>query len=739
MRKGLLLLLFSIIIICINSIGQNFPTGNASKKKDSLLTVLKTQLDDTNKVNTLNALCDKFSSLEKREKRKYAIEALLLSQKLNYKKGEGIAYANKGWLFFSADTVNYPEAFKHYFKALKIFEESGNPKKIADIYQDISTLYYNQGNFEEGLRYSLKTLDTYEAMLRNTTPAHNTKEFVELKYLLGSKYIGVGDVYSSKFNQHDKGLDYAFKYLNTMHELAKGNTLLTKADSVKNGIRTASAMMGIGEIYARKGSKENALKYTLKGFDMMKANKPIDANIYFRLGHLYELIEDYTKALEYYYICLTMDSKNKATEVEYALRSADIGRVLIKQKEYKRAEKHLLEALPIFERWKGLKDRSLKIYADLVKVDSALENYKSAFEHQQLYMKYKDEISKEENAKKTIETQMQYEFDKKETLANAEQAKKDMAANDEKRKQRIILYSVTIGLLLVIFFAIVLYRSLNVTRKQKQIIEQKNKETEQQKLIIEDKNQNITDSINYAQLIQKAKLPELNEVKLAFPNSFILYRPKDIVSGDFYYFHKGQNLVFIAAADCTGHGVPGAFMSMICSEKLDDAIAQSNEPSEILEHVNNGIRKSLRQDGSREASRDGMDIAFCKFDAKNRLLKYSGAGRPLWIIRSGQTTIEEIKPTKKSIGGFTSLDQHFQSHEVQLFPNDVFYIFSDGYTDAFNGETDLRLGTKKLKELFLSIQNLSMEQQHTHLADFLDKWQGNSEQIDDILVIGIKV
>ena len=268
--------------------------------------------------------------------------------------------------------------------------------------------------------------------------------------------------------------------------------------------------------------------------------------------------------------------------------------------------------------------------------------------------------------------------------------------------------------------------------KQKQIIEQKNKE-------VEEKNKDITDSITYAKRIQSAKLPDKNEIQKALPDSFILFKPKDIVSGDFYYFHRTDKAIFIASADCTGHGVPGAFMSLIGSEKLDDALTHSDDTSEILAHLNKGIKTSLKQSDSDESTRDGMDIALCSLDTGNCIVSYAGANRPLWIIRNGSSTVEEIKATKKAIGGFTEDNQHFDSHTLQLQPGDSFYIFSDGYADTFSGTNNKKLTTKKFKELLLSIQHKSMAEQETHLDNFVENWKAGTEQVDDILVIGVRM
>lgn len=261
-----------------------------------------------------------------------------------------------------------------------------------------------------------------------------------------------------------------------------------------------------------------------------------------------------------------------------------------------------------------------------------------------------------------------------------------------------------------------------------------------QKGLIEKKNEEITDSINYAQRIQQAILPNLEDISAAFPASFVLYKPKDIVSGDFYFYTKKEENHFIAAVDCTGHGVPGAFMSMIGAEKLDESVEQSKNPSSILKSLNAGIKTSLKQsEENDESTRDGMDLALCAVNTTTKTINYAGANRPFWLIRKDSQELEEIKATKKAIGGFTEYAQEFESHTIQLNDGDTFYLCTDGFADTFNGETGKKMNTKRFKELLLGIQHLSMKDQEKHLLNFILQWQGAAEQIDDILVIGIRL
>ncbi len=255
---------------------------------------------------------------------------------------------------------------------------------------------------------------------------------------------------------------------------------------------------------------------------------------------------------------------------------------------------------------------------------------------------------------------------------------------------------------------------------------------------LERKNKDILDSLNYAKNIQKAFLPKKTDLFNLFPNSLIIYKPKDIVSGDFYWYKDYSDRVILAAADCTGHGVPGALMSIICIEKLNNVILKSRHPSEILEKLNRSIKIALKQSDINVRNNDGMDIAVCSIDKKNRTVLFAGANRPLWIIRKGHTSIEEIKATKKAIGGHTEDSQHFASHKIKLQAGDIFYIFSDGYADTFNGKNK-KMTTKKFKEVLWCMRNKDMSEQKKHLENFIERWKGEMEQVDDILVIGIEL
>ncbi len=305
-------------------------------------------------------------------------------------------------------------------------------------------------------------------------------------------------------------------------------------------------------------------------------------------------------------------------------------------------------------------------------------------------------------------------------------------------------------------FSFVKYRE-RALKEEKKILEQKvaertaevvkqKEELEEQKHVIEEKNKDITDSINYAQKIQKAILPDGEKIKKAFPESFIFFQPRDIVSGDFYWFNEieknGSHLYMMAAADCTGHGVPGAFMSMINTSLLNEALNEGNvHPNEILNHARKGIIRSLKQKGEVGEQKDGMDVALVslKLNGENSELQYSGANNSMYIIRKNENpTLEEIDPDPMPVA-ISDRTHDFKNNIIELHKGDSFYIFTDGYADQFGGPKGKKFKYLQFKNLLLSIQNKTMMEQHDILKKTMDEWKGTLEQIDDILVIGVRV
>jgi serine phosphatase RsbU (regulator of sigma subunit)/HAMP domain-containing protein len=282
---------------------------------------------------------------------------------------------------------------------------------------------------------------------------------------------------------------------------------------------------------------------------------------------------------------------------------------------------------------------------------------------------------------------------------------------------------------------------LKVQQRTEEVV-RKAAEIEQQKEKIEELYKDVTDSIRYAKRLQESILPSDSLIKTLLPNSFVLYRPKDIVSGDFYWFEQANNKVLFAAVDCTGHGVPGAFMSLVGHNGLKQAVNEHklHNPSKILLDLDQMATETLNQgDGDGESNvRDGMDLALCALDKDNMKLEYAGAYNPLYLIRNGE--LLQTKGDKHAIGGRTyRTAKVYTNHEIDLLPGDTIYIFSDGYADQFGGSRGKKFMYKQFRDLLLGICHKTLDEQKETLNNTIEEWKGTFDQVDDILVIGVRV
>jgi serine phosphatase RsbU (regulator of sigma subunit) len=370
---------------------------------------------------------------------------------------------------------------------------------------------------------------------------------------------------------------------------------------------------------------------------------------------------------------------------------------------------------------------------------------------------YKDSILNEENSKMISQLQEQYNADKREKeiqLLNSQKQKDDLKI----KQQATQIYAFIIGSLLLIILAFVVWRGYQTKKKANELLAAQNEEISNQKTQIEHKNRDILASINYAKRIQEAILPPNKLVKESIEKSFVLFKPKDIVSGDFYWMHVKNQMVLFSVVDCTGHGVPGAFMSIVGYNNLNSAVNEYNlhHPGDILNKLNELVEKTLHS-GEGKDVKDGMDIALCNLNTNNNLLEFSGANNPMYLVRPKANPFEyeqeknisisegdshilyEIKANRQPIGAYINRE-NFTNHCFQLLPGDSVYIFSDGFPDQFGGPNGKKFKYKPFKELLLSLQEHDMATQRTLLNMAIEDWKGSTyEQVDDICVIGVRV
>jgi len=295
-------------------------------------------------------------------------------------------------------------------------------------------------------------------------------------------------------------------------------------------------------------------------------------------------------------------------------------------------------------------------------------------------------------------------------------------------------YTICIIIIFISFWTFLTYRTRNII-KEKNILEEKVTERTSE---LAQKNKDITSSIQYAKRIQLAILPSLDQIYKQFKNIFIFYKPKDIVICDFYWFGIKNGKKIIAMVDCTGHGVPGAFMSMIGYNLLNQIILENGitQPDLILNALHNGVQAALKQGSNVSDSNDGMDIAICSIDIENKEINYAGAYRSLYLIKNND--LIKIEANKFSIGGSQlDVERKFTNHTLKINSGENIYMYSDGYSDQFGGEKGKKFMVKRMNELLLSFQGKSFQEQEQILEETLNEWKGNLQQVDDVLVIGI--
>jgi serine phosphatase RsbU (regulator of sigma subunit) len=438
--------------------------------------------------------------------------------------------------------------------------------------------------------------------------------------------------------------------------------------------------------------------------------------------------------------------KERGEKLNYAGNLFNIGYFHYSISDYSKAESYLKEALDENpENIELLIDISKNLghtYAKQKKYDKAAEMYRDC-------LHLKDSLYQIQTIDKISEMEVKYETGKKEEELKRLGAEKEVT--DLKAKQsRLWLIASSVGILSVVIVAFVLFRQNKSRQQANKLLQQQNDEIVHQK-------KEITDSINYAKRIQLAILPPDKMVKQLLPNAFVLYKPKDVVSGDFYWMEEKNGMILFAAVDCTGHGVPGAMMSVVGLNLLNQAVKEKGltTPSEILKHLDTGVTDTLRQSADKDSIKDGMDLSLCAYDPKTLELQYAGAFNNLWVVRKNisssytpQTKNEiffeehllEIKADKFPIGSnVDGVADNYTNYKLKLQKGDCVYLYSDGFADQFGGPKGKKFKYNALKKFLVSVHELPPAEQREKLLSAFESWRGNLEQVDDILVIGVCV
>ncbi|MDP1801541.1 MAG: SpoIIE family protein phosphatase, partial [Bacteroidota bacterium] len=473
------------------------------------------------------------------------------------------------------------------------------------------------------------------------------------------------------------------------------------------------------------------------------------------IGNIYEEQNNNAKALDFFTKSLKIRTEiNDEQGIAYSLYN--LGQLYLKENKIKLALDNALASLAISN--KIGYPTNIGAAANLLQDIYRKQNkYDKAYDMLKLSNRMKDSLNNSELQKVSVKKQFQYEFEKKENIAKAEQEKKDIMYNDQLQQNKIIITSVLIGLLIVITFSVFLYRRVKVIQKQNFIIETQKIEVdkqrelainrsivaEKQKEIIELHQKDILDSINYAKRIQYALLANERLLRASLPEHFVLFKPKDIVSGDFYWATQHNNNFYLAVCDSTGHGVPGAFMSLLNINFLNEAVIEKNivKPNEILDHV----RIRLIEHFSQEGGRDGMDAILMCINRSTNKMTYAAANNAPIVIREGKAL--EMPKDKMPVGKGEKINS-FTLFDLDMQTGDVLYLYTDGYADQFGGPDAKKFKNRQLNEFLTSISDLKMQEQINMLNLTYENWRTWSneagekcyhDQVDDICIIGIKI
>ncbi len=734
---------------------------NANQKSiDSLLSIWKNQnKHDTIRCEALSNLAyDEYLFSQPDSGYYYAVKLFEFADKNKIDNYKAMALNIQGIYFIITD--NTEKGLELLLKSADIKKHLNDISGLASSYNNIGVVYKNESNFEQALYYYNKALKIY---ISNN----------DIKGIAGS-LNNIGNIYNFKG-------DYARAITSYLKSLKY-------CEQINDESGIASNLNNIGLIYQKKHDYDKALDYFIQSLEIEKKldHKKGIAVSYNSIGSVYEAKDNYYKAFEYYEKSLEIEEEVK-NEFGMAESYNNIANLLRKQGNYGIAYvyynkalnllNHLDEKKTLAHTYKGLgyvylekKDynkaklygeKALSISKDIGTVSISMEalyllyksykntgKYKNALHMHEQYITFKDSLNKIEKQEEIIKQEYQYKYDKKTALDSIKNAAEKKIINAElKVKDAEIKYGNTVkiilsgGLFLVLIFStflinryILIKKQKSIITKQKQQVSEAYEKTNRQKKQIETAHKEITDSIKYAKRIQKAILPTPQKFKSFFSHSFVFYKPKDVVSGDFYWIEEKNNKIIFAVADCTGHGVPGAMVSVICNNGLNRAVREYEitTPGEILNKTREIVISEFEK--SNEEVKDGMDIAICTL--KDNVLEFSGANNHLILIRNNE--LITFKGDKQPIGKIENF-RPFNTQTVNIKKGDSIYLYTDGYIDQFGGEKNKKFMTKRLKTLLLSIQYMSMDEQLIAVKDNFYKWKGNNEQIDDICLVGIKI
>jgi len=634
---------------------------------------------------------------------------------------------------------NLSKALMLFTQSLRIADSLNDLDLKANNLTNMGAVHRMVGNYPQALNLYLQALSICKQQKSESG--------------ISANYNNIGVVYLYLGN-YDKALEY--------YRLSQ---VIFKEIGDKAGL--AISYINIGEVYQKSGNNTDAIAYYMKGLDLSQQIGDIDSQgvLYSELGNIYKSRNDCQFAKGFYLRSLSIFEK---LGDNYRLSQVlnNLGSCAIKLNQLGKAQSYLYRSLSLAKKvgsWELLSDVNLS----LSKYYQLLGDFRQALVYYQDHTAARDSSFNKDSNDQLLRAQFRFEFEMIQEKEQVNKDKQQLVAKEANRWQNIIKFSlvaivivlsVMLGLLfrgylhkkklskvLLLHEKEILDKNKELEFQQEEILSQRDQIEEKNVILqlhqkeIEDQNGRMISSLEYAQTIQEAILPDDDFFKKHFRSHFILFRPKDIVSGDFYWTYQTENLTYLALADCTGHGVPGGFMSMIGNTLLNQLVIeyQMTNPAKILEELNRMVRKALKQDEDSARSYAGMDIAFCVIDHVKKKLLFAGAKRPIYFFKGNE--FEKIAGDSRSIGGYQMEQKRiFSLQTIDLDEPIQLYLFTDGYTDQLN-ISERKYGVARYKEILAEIHRLPMARQLELLISSHEEFKGENEQIDDISIIGLSL
>lgn len=689
---------FFFLLFLLTGMGSAFAQNE--RKADSLKALLKENQSDTERANIYNKLADYYRQKDAIQHQEYALKGIETSRAINFSRGLANGYNMYGQV--CENSARYESALKYYDSSMTKWKQMGNESEEAHMLLNMANVYNRMGDYPSAADYTIRSLKKQEKL-------KNEFGVAVCKLTLGNVYYQQDDIDGA---------------LRSYKEAYQGNKL-----SKKNPDFEGAVLGNIGAMYEQKKDYDSALIYMRMAVATFKKNgiETKLASAYNNMGACYRNLNQYDSAIYYGHLGYDIYKKGDRPEgVANALMGLGITEETLG---------NIDSALVYFSRGAiisqqiGARDLEANFYDGLSAVYKAKKNFEKALYYKERYMSIDDSLHGAEATAAVENLKKSYELDKKnKMMVEIQEAKQ----RSEDANRRNLIFFICGGVLLLgIIFVIVLM--LRNKSKHNSLLERKNDEISQQK-------EEITASITYARRIQQSVMPDERILKKSGSEYFILNKPRDIVSGDFYWLAEKNDRTYIAVADCTGHGVPGALVSVIGVNILNKIIEQPGtpSPSEILEFLHVMVIHALNKDADARDTNDGMDIGLLCIDKKAKKAFFSGAGRPLYF--NDTNGFHFIKGDRYSIAGEKSSDDApFTEKEIPLTDTVTFYLSSDGYVDQFGETTGKKYLSKNFHELLVKVSGLPMNEQANRIDQEFTKWKGNLEQVDDVMVLGIRV